>query len=155
MSLIWKSLQLCKNVCRNHYNPCPQRCYLWHTGAFWPGRLFSPDPICPLLRDLLTILMNQLFSKFEHHNLCFCFNGMLFFSLLFIVFSVLHLSKKNDMWSALKIITRHTAYLAKGSAAWSREKEEQSQGSEYWGRGKLFTCVFVPMPLKHFHKKHY
>lgn len=46
--------------------------------------------------------------------------------------------------------------VAKGFAARSREKGEQSQGSEYWERGELFTCVFVPMPLiKHFHKKHY
>lgn len=46
------------------------------------------------------------------------------------------------------------AYGAESSAAWSHENDEQSQGGRYWERSQLFTCVFIPMPLTHFHKKY-
>lgn len=110
-SLTLKSLPPCENV---HCNRSESVCKHAHVcQAWWSLQSWSHVSIY----HLLTIIMNQLFSKFAHY--VFGFMTWFFFSLLFIVFYILlffFFWKKVCDLLPLKILGT-TAYLAEGSAA--------------------------------------
>lgn len=138
-SLTLKSLPPCDNV---HCNRSESVCKNAHVcQAWWSLQSWSHVSIY----HLLTIITNQVFSKFAHY--VFVFMAWFFFSLLFIVFYVLHFFffwKNVCDLLYLKILTRHHSLSSWGLSCLSPWKGGAKPGKEVLGeRQAVCMCIYT------------